>query len=97
MDSQVVSQNKVNHYEFTGWKVSSRMFLDFGLSIRFQVGNPRVGVLFERGCQFYQNQHTIRGQFTGASCDCHIFVKKWEGFYNLIENHLSGKVFFSVV
>ena len=32
MDSQVVSQNKVNHYEFTGWKVSSRMFLDFVLS-----------------------------------------------------------------
>ena len=31
MYSQVVSQNKVNHYEFTGWKVFSRMFLDFAL------------------------------------------------------------------
>ena len=52
MESQAASHDKASHYEFAAWKVSSRMFLDFAFSIRFQVANPRVGVLFERRCQF---------------------------------------------
>ena len=53
MESLAASHDKVSHYEFAAWKVSSRMLLDFAFSIGFQVGNQRVGVPFERGRQFY--------------------------------------------